>query len=138
MLTAVFFCCCSCIWPCKYVASNSNQLIWLHIPLILYTDSKLLFIDSVVSQNSKTEMRLLIDLFVLRQNYELRELSETVLVPTAQNPANAMTKQKQSDALLRSMQTNKISGDANVWIKRLGTKIEKSKTRKYPRLHRSV
>lgn len=48
--------------------------------------------DSGVGLNSTTEKGLLIDLSILKQSYEIRELTETVWIPSAQSPADAMAK----------------------------------------------
>lgn len=91
------------------------------IPLILYTDSKLLF-HSIVGINSTTEKRLLIDLYMLRESYEMHEHTEVVWIPSSQNPANALTKEKRSQALHTLMKTNKVSVDPKVWVERSSVK----------------
>ena len=45
------------------------------MPMIIYTDSRSLY-DGLVSLNTTTEKRLLIDLHLLRQAYERREIAE--------------------------------------------------------------
>ena len=45
------------------------------VPMVIYTDSRSLY-DSLVSLNTTTEKRLLIDLHLLRQAYERREIAE--------------------------------------------------------------
>lgn len=119
-----------------------NDIFGLVVPLVIYTDSKSLF-DSITGLNSTTEKRLLIDLFILRQNYELRELSDIVWIPSSLNPADAMTKQKASPALLNLMQSNKIEVEAKTWVERpsqqlKSEKFQKLKTRDDPRSHRST
>src|ERR1043166_668365 len=50
------------------------------MPLAIYTDSKSLY-DSLVSLNTVTEKRLLIDLRVLHESYERRELTDMFWIP---------------------------------------------------------
>ena len=50
------------------------------ISLAMYTDSKSLY-DSLVSLNTVTEKRLLIDLRVLHESYERRELTDMFWIP---------------------------------------------------------
>ena len=87
------------------------------IPLRLYTDSKCLF-DSLTRLNSTTEKRLLIDLSLLREAYELREITEVLWIPGKQNPADGMTKQGPCHALLQLIKNNQIEVSPNAWIDR--------------------
>ena len=89
------------------------------IPLVLYTDSRSLY-DSLVSLNSTSEKRLLIDLHIIRQAYERREITEVCWIPTAQNPADAMTKEaeKATPALKALMDTNHLHLTPNAWVER--------------------
>src|ERR1043165_4412964 len=50
------------------------------MPLVMYTDSRSLY-DSLVSLNTVTEKRLLIDLRVFRESYERRELVDMFWIP---------------------------------------------------------
>lgn len=68
------------------------------IRLVLHTDSKSLF-NSTAGLTSATEKRVLIDLFILRQSYELRELTKIVWNPSEQNSADAITKINASNDL---------------------------------------
>lgn len=94
-----------------------NKIFGRLIPHILYTDSKSLY-DSLVGINSTTEKRLLIDLCMLRQAYELRELTEVIWIPSSQNPSDAMTKSNASGALERLIRTNRLEVDAKSWVER--------------------
>lgn len=114
-----------------------NNIFDRSIPLVLYTDSKSLF-DSIVGMNSTTEKRLLIDLSLLRERYELRELTEVVWIPSEENPADALTKENASPALMSLLQKNKISVNAKVWVDRPTKYSQKRKTREDPRSHRSA
>jgi len=89
------------------------------IPLVIYTDSKSLY-DSLVSLNTVTEKRLLIDLRVLRKSYERRELADVFWIPVRQNPADGLTKppSKANGALNRLIATNKLELTPNAWVDR--------------------
>ena len=89
------------------------------LPLCLYTDSKSLY-DSLVSLNSVTEKRLLIDLKVIREAYEHREVAEVFWIPGSQNPADALTKatKEAAAALHQVLATNRIKLTPNAWVKR--------------------
>jgi len=87
------------------------------VKLSIYTDSKCLF-DALISLNTTTEKRLLIDLSMLRQCYERREITEVFWLPGDQNPADALTKDKPCGALRRLMITNKIRLSPTAWIER--------------------
>ena len=69
------------------------------VPMVIYTDSRSLY-NSLVSLNTTTEKRLLIDLHLLRQVYERREIAEVRWIPTEQNPADALTKEKPTPAMV--------------------------------------
>ena len=89
------------------------------MPLAMYMDSKFLY-DSLVSINTIMEKRLLIDLRVLRESYERRELADVFWIPAAQNPADAMTKppSKANGALNRLIATNRLELTPNAWVDR--------------------
>ena len=89
------------------------------VPMIIYTDSRSLY-DGLVSLNTTTEKRLLIDLHLLRQEYERREIAEVCWIPTEQNPADALTKEKPTAAMRQLLQgTLKLT--PNAWVDRPGT-----------------
>jgi len=89
------------------------------MPLAMYTDSKSLY-DSLVSLNTVTEKRLLIDLRVLRESYERRELADVFWIPAEQNPADGLTKppSKSNGALNRLIATNRLELTPNAWVDR--------------------
>lgn len=89
--------------------------------LTLYTDSKSLF-DGLVNIGTTTEKRLLIDLRMMREAYEQRELTEIVWIPSEQNPADAMTKESPSPALDLLMTNNQINIQQKSWVERDNTK----------------
>lgn len=67
-----------------------NEIFGPVVSLSFYMDSKSLF-HSLVGLNSTTETRLLIDLFMLCQNYELRGLNEGTGIFCAENAVDALT-----------------------------------------------
>lgn len=75
--------------------------------MVLYTDSKSLH-DCIVGINATYEKRILIDLLILRQFYELRESNEIVWIPSAENPADAINKQNASEALKNIIDSNHV------------------------------
>ena len=86
------------------------------VPMVIYTDSRSLY-DSLVSLNSTTEKRLLIDLHLLRQAYERREIAEVRWIPTEQNPADALTKERPTPAMSQLLGgTLKLT--PNAWVER--------------------
>ena len=68
--------------------------------MVIYTDSRSLY-NSLVSLNTTTEKRLLIDLYLLRQVYERWEIAEVRWIPIEQNPADALTKEKPMPAIVQ-------------------------------------
>ncbi len=107
------------------IENGSNQLSNLDhdednhssISLRMYMDSKCLF-QSLTSLNTTTEKRLLIDLHMLRECYESREISEVMWIPGAENPADAITKRNASPALERLITENKLEVNPQAWIER--------------------
>lgn len=65
----------------------------------LYRNSKPIY-DWIVKNNSTTKSRLLIDLCMNCQLYELKEFLEVVWITSAQYPTDAMTKNKLSNAFI--------------------------------------
>lgn len=86
-------------------------------PMTVYTDSKRLY-DGILGANATAEKRLLIDLSLLRQAYELHEIVEVVWVPSSNNSADALTKASPSPALASLMRENKLNINANSWVER--------------------
>lgn len=61
---------------------------------------------------------MLIDLTMLREAYELREIDDVVWIPSEDNPADALTKDSPTLALKRWMSTNRLSVNAKSWVER--------------------
>ena len=71
-------------------------------PLRLYTDSRSLY-HLAVSLTRTRERRLQIDLQVLRQAYENREITDIVWISGNSNPADSLTKQRRGNKILRDV-----------------------------------
>jgi hypothetical protein len=83
---------------------------WLNlslIPLIVCTDSYSLY-DCLVRLSITQEKRLMINIIVLYQLYERRELFEIQWINGEDNPANTFTKAKPNTALQRFININKL------------------------------
>lgn len=94
-----------------------NCIMDRKVSLELYTDSRSLY-DCLVSINTTSEKRLLIDLSLLRECYERREISQVLWIPTHQNPADGFTKAKPNTALDTLILDNKLHLTPNAWIDR--------------------
>lgn len=90
-----------------------------NVPLTLYTDSKCLF-DGIMGFNATSEKRLLIDLRMLREAYEMREIAEVIWIPSGENPADAMTKDAPCAAMHKLMANNALDLNFISWVKRQG------------------
>lgn len=75
-----------------------NAMLDKVIPLHVYTDSRSLY-DCPKRINQTTEKRLLIDLQMIRQSYERREITKAFWISTKQNPADAFTNATTTSAL---------------------------------------
>lgn len=105
-----------------------NEVFGRIIPLVLFTDSKSLY-DCLVGINSTTEKRLLIDLCMLRQSYELREITEVVWIPSHQNPADGMTKDNACCALEKLICSNELDLQPKAWVERPAVLVTNSATK---------
>lgn len=79
-----------------------------HMSLTLQTDSKSLF-DGLVNIGTMTEKRLLMGLRMMREDYEQRELTEVIWIPSKQNLADSMTKKNSSFALIILVTSNRLN-----------------------------
>ena len=93
------------------------EIMGRDVPLVVYTDSKSLY-DALRTINTTMEKRLLFDLQVIRQAYEHQEITEVCWIPTDQNPADGMTKEKPNQALLQLMTENRLTITPNAWVER--------------------
>lgn len=88
------------------------------IPLVVYTDSKSLYDDCVIRLGMTLEKRMMIDVMVIRDAYEERELTEIKWIAGNTNPADSMTKIKANDALKKIIDTNFIDITIKEWVMR--------------------
>ena len=82
-----------------------DKVLRIELPLILCTDSKLLY-KCLVKLGITQEKRLIIDIICLRQVYERREIAKVKWIKGKSNLVNAITKSKSSNALKRLIDTN--------------------------------
>ena len=75
------------------IQSTLNAIMKQSIPLILCTDSHLLY-DCMIHSGPTTEKGLMIDIMDLRESYERRAIPEVRWIDRGRNPANAMTEEK--------------------------------------------
>lgn len=76
-------------------------------PLQVYTYSRILH-DFLVRINRTAEKRLLIDLRMLRQSYERREITEVFRIPTEQKQADELAKAKAIPPLQQLLDENHL------------------------------
>lgn len=102
----------------SYVLHKSiTEFLGRRIALRIYTDSLSLF-ESLTTLNTTSEKRLLIDLSMLRESYERREIADVFWIPGPQNPADGLTKKNPCTALVDLMETNKVHLTPKAWIDR--------------------
>lgn len=89
-----------------------------HVNLTLATDSRSLFSLSVTLAQT-TEKRLLIDLSLIREAYEKRDINDFVWISGDCNPADGLTKvSKRNNSLAEVISSNKFLPKAESWIER--------------------
>jgi hypothetical protein len=91
------------------------------ISLILTTDSKSLY-DCLIRLSITIEKRLMIDVMILRQFYERREIIEMIWIHDINNSANSMIKIKSSTTLKTMIDINQINLNTTEWVKRATTR----------------
>lgn len=94
-----------------------NEMLGREFPLSLYTDSKTLF-ENLVGINATSEIRLMIDLTMLRQAYKVKEIVEVVWISSTQNSADALTKNSASPTLKKLMDKNLVDISPKSWVDR--------------------
>ncbi len=98
-----------------------TKMLHAVISLILATDSKSLY-DCLVRLRTTIEKRLMIDVMILRQFYERREITEIKWVHEINNLVDFMTKNKSFSALKTLIDINQINLDTIEWVERTATK----------------
>jgi hypothetical protein len=99
------------------IKSIVDRMLHISLSLILLTDSKSLY-DCLVKLNTIAEKRLMIDLMCLRQSYERREIAEIRWIDENINLADAMTKSKLCNALIKLIDINIIELKITEWVER--------------------
>jgi hypothetical protein len=99
------------------IKSIIERMLHIFLSLILLTDSKSLY-DCLVKLDIIAEKRLMIDLMCLRQSYERREIAEIRWIDEDSNLADAMTKSKLCNALIKLIDTNTIELKITEWVER--------------------
>ena len=101
------------------IKAAMDEMMEKPLPLAVMTDSRSLY-DAMVTLNSTTEKRLLIDLRVLRDSYEKREITEIMWIPSGDNPADALTKStpNAAGAMRRLMDRNEVAIVPKGWVER--------------------
>ncbi len=84
------------------------KMLIIDISLILITDSKILY-DFLIRLNFTIEKRLMIDVMILRQFYERREITEMIWIHEINNLVDFMIKTKFSSALKTMIDINQIN-----------------------------
>ena len=107
----------SCRLSGSVIYSTINSILQSEIPLTVYTDSYSLY-DCVTKLGTTAEKRLIIDIIGLRQSYERREITEVRWIDGNCNPADAMTKEKPSQALRQLIETNSLKLVTKGWVDR--------------------
>jgi hypothetical protein len=99
------------------IKSIIERMLHISLSLISLTDSKSLF-DCLIKLETTSEKRLMIDLMCLKQSYERREIAEIRWINENINLADAMTKSKFCNALIKLIDTNIIELKITEWIER--------------------
>ena len=100
------------------IRDSVQRMFKRNVKLSVYTDSDSLY-GLCISLPHTTERRLMIDLALLREAYERRDISNLYWIPGSANPADDLTKvDKRSGALAELLRTNKFNPRTEVWVDR--------------------
>ncbi len=99
------------------IKSIIERMLHISLSLILLTNSKSLY-DCFVKLNTIAEKRLMIDLMCLRQSYKRRENAEIRWIDEDSNFADAMTKSKFCNVLIKFIDIIIIELKITEWIER--------------------
>ncbi len=89
-----------------------QDIMGTNVPLKLFNDSGCLF-HALTTIHPATEKQLLIDLSILRQSYEHRDIAEILRIPGRNNPADALAKSDSSPALTNLLNNNTMIVNPN-------------------------
>jgi hypothetical protein len=89
----------------------------ISILLILVIDSKSLY-DCLVRLDIIVKKRLMMNIMILKQSYERREITEIKWIHESNNSVDSMTKSKSFSALKTIIDINRINLDTIEWMKR--------------------
>jgi hypothetical protein len=106
------------------IKSIIERMLHISLSLILLTDSKFLY-DCLVKLDTIAEKRLMIDLMCLKQSYERRKIAEIRWIDEDSNLADAMTKSKSCNALIKLIDTNIIELKITEWVERTSEHFDK-------------
>jgi hypothetical protein len=98
----------------------------ISIFLILVIDSKFLY-DCLVRLKITVEKRLIMNIMILKQFYERREIIEIKWIHESNNSVDSMTKSKSFSALKTIIDINRINLDTIEWVKRVKKTINQIK-----------
>jgi hypothetical protein len=99
------------------IKSIIKRMLHISLSLILLIDSKSLF-DCLIKLETTSEKRLMIDLMCLKQSYERRKIAEIRWIDENINLADAMTKSKFCNALIKLIDTNIVELKITEWVER--------------------
>jgi hypothetical protein len=99
------------------IKSIIKRMLHIFLSLILFTDSKSLF-DCVIKLKTTSEKRLMIDLMCLKQSYERRKIAKIKWIDENINLADAMTKSKLCNVLIKLIDINIIELKITEWVER--------------------
>jgi hypothetical protein len=95
----------------------TEQLGFSQTLIVVCTNIYLLY-ECLVKLGSTQEKRLMIDIMVLRQLYERREITEIRWIDGKDNPADTMTKSTSNKALEKLIDTNQLGVRVEGWVQR--------------------
>jgi hypothetical protein len=103
-----------------------TKMLDIFILLILVIDSKFLY-NCLVRLEITVEKRLMMNVMILRQFYERREIIEIKWIHESNNFVDSMTKSKSFSALKTIIDINRINLDTIEWMKRTNETINQIK-----------
>ena len=107
------------------VSHTLSRILGRQVELSIYTESLTLY-GLCVSLSQTTEHRLQIDLAIVREAYECRDIINIILIPGSDNPADDLTKVgKRCGALTKLKASNKLNPEKKAWIERDKTPVQK-------------